>query len=313
MSFYITQNEQILTNSLNVNLPFTIDPQDSYAVSYDNNSFLLNSGDTYTLNEYTQRILKNQISFYSVTSKRMSNAPTDPFTLNPNFSNSFTGNNTIYYTTDANYVQLMNDDDEPVGEPMDATGIYEIKNVPRGTYYLSIVSNQLIYDQTVSIYYDPMIVSDICFVKGTIIHTDQGFISIDKITNQTLNHMPITVTKTIHYDPYLVKVSANAFGKFPTRDTYMSLKHHILLENPTMARELVNNDTILLVPYNGEPLYNVLVDTHSVMKVHGMIVETLDPTSIVGLFYKAKLSPKQKSKMIRMINEDPINARKYFI
>ena len=153
------------------------------------------------------------------------------------------------------------------------------------------------------------IIADVCFVKGTIVKTDQGFIEIDKITNQTLNRKPITVTKTIHHDPFLVKVSAGAFGELPTRDTYMSLKHHIIMGVPVMAKNLINEDTITEVPYDGEPLYNVLVDTHTTMRVHGMLVETLDPNSIVGLFYRAKLSPKQKNKMIRMINEEPERAK----
>jgi hypothetical protein len=188
-----------------------------------------------------------------------------------------------------------------MSEPVESTGSYYIGNLRDGSYYLRIVNDELIYDHT--------IVADICFVKGTIVKTDQGFISIDKITNQTLDSNPITVTKTIHHDPYLVKVSAGAFGELPTRDTYMSLKHHIMLEKPTMAKNLINGDTITEVPYDGEYLYNVLLDKHSTMRVHGMLVETLDPNSIVGLFYRAKLSPKQKNKMIRMINEDPVRAK----
>jgi hypothetical protein len=89
----------------------------------------------------------------------------------------------------------------------------------------------------------------------------------------------------------------------------MSLKHHIMMGVPVMAKNLINGDTITEVPYDGEPLYNVLLDTHTMMSVNGMLVETLDPNSIVGLFYRAKLSPKQKNKMIRMINEDPVRAK----
>ena len=69
---------------------------------------------------------------------------------------------------------------------------------------------------------------------------------------------------------------------------------------------MFNLNIIITIIYDGEPLYNVLVDTHTTMKVHGMLVETLDPNSIVGLFYRSKLSPKQKNKMI---NEEPIKAK----
>jgi len=153
------------------------------------------------------------------------------------------------------------------------------------------------------------ITSDICFIKGTLLSTDQGDFPIETIKKQTIKRKPIIITKTIHYDPYLVKVSAYAFGEFPTMDTYMSLKHHIILDKPIMARELINHKTITQVPYDGEPLYNVLMGTHTSMWVHGMLVETLDPNSIVGLFYRAKLSPKIKTEMIKMINEEPEKAR----
>ena len=69
-----------------------------------------------------------------------------------------------------------------------------------------------------------------------------------------------------------------------------------LLLHQVRTKHLINGDTITEVPYDGEYLYNVLVDTHTTMRVHGMLVETLDPNSIVGLFYRAKLSPKQKTK-----------------
>jgi len=155
----------------------------------------------------------------------------------------------------------------------------------------------------------PLIISDICFIKGTLVKTDQETLSIELITNQTLNQKPITLTKTIHYEPYLVKVSAYALGDYPIRDTYMSLKHRILLDVPIMARDLINGDTITQVPYDGEPLYNILIENHAAMWVHGMLVETLDPNSIVGLFHRAKLSPKQRTKMINMINEEPERAK----
>ena len=229
----------------------------------------------------------------------------EDLTLTPYFKESRMFARSIIYTLEPDVpvmVQLVDANTGlPMSDPVESTGSYYIGNLRDGSYYLRIVNDQLIYDHT--------IIADICFVKGTIVKTDQGLISIDKITNQTLNRKPITVTKTIHHDPYLVKVSAGAFGESPTRDTYMSLKHHIIMDVPVMAKNLINGDTITEVPCDDEYLYNVLVDTHTTMRVHGMLVETLDPNSIVGLFYRAKLSPKQKNKMIRMINEEPERAK----
>jgi hypothetical protein len=161
--------------------------------------------------------------------------------------------------------------------------------------------------------FTPAILSDICFIKNTLVQTDQGKFPIQTLTKKHTIHKKsiLHVTKTIHCEPYLVKVCAYAFGTFPTQDTYMSMKHKIYLDSPMQAKNLVNEDTILLVPYDGEPLYNVLLETHSIMKVHGMAVETMDPNCLVALFYKSKLSPKQKDAMIVTINKDPTNAMTY--
>ena len=290
---------EVITTIVDVTDPFSIDPDNDgpFSLVFDGKTEPLIQ---YQFNQCSFTIFDNNVF---IEGNQLSS---DPLTLSPYFETSKTKNGSIYYTLyphDAQvYVQLVNAlTGEIIGEPVLSTGSYFINNLNHGQYYLRIVNNNLIYDHT--------IISDICFIKGTIVKTDQGFFSIEKITNQTLYGKSITITKTKHYDPYLVKINAYALGEFPTKDTYMSLKHHILLEKSIMARELINGDTITQVPYDGEPLYNVLVDTHTTMKVHGMLVETLDPNSIVGLFYRSKLSPKQKNKMIKMINEEPIKAK----
>jgi hypothetical protein len=146
-------------------------------------------------------------------------------------------------------------------------------------------------------------VSNICFVAGTLVKIDQGIFPIETLTRKhTLRGQPITLTKTKHDDPYLVKIQAYAFDQFPTQDTYMSMNHRIYFNDRVKARDLVNGDTVTLVDYNGEPLYNVLVKAHTSMLVHGMLVETLDPTSVIALLYTSKLSPNQKNRLIEKMN-----------
>jgi hypothetical protein len=146
-------------------------------------------------------------------------------------------------------------------------------------------------------------VSNICFVAGTLVKIDQGIFPIETLTRKhTLRGQPITLTKTKHDDPYLVKIQAYAFDQFPTQDTYMSMNHRVYFNNRVKARDLVNGDTVTLVDYHGEPLYNVLVKAHTSMLVHGMLVETLDPTSTIALLYTSKLSPNQKNQLIEKMN-----------
>jgi hypothetical protein len=147
-------------------------------------------------------------------------------------------------------------------------------------------------------------VSNICFLAGTLVQTDQGHLPIETLTRKnTLRGQPIQVTKTKHDDPYLVKIQAYAFDNVPTKDTYMSLNHRVYFNHDRVkARDLVNGQTVSLVDYSGEPLYNVLVKAHTSMLVHGLRVETLDPTSAIALLYTSKLSPNQKMRLIEKMN-----------
>ena len=147
-------------------------------------------------------------------------------------------------------------------------------------------------------------VSNICFIAGTRVQTDQGTFPIESLTRKhTLRGQSITLTKTKHDDPYLVKIQAYAFTDAPTQDTYMSMNHRVYFNHDRVkARDLVNGNTVTLVDYHGEPLYNVLVKAHTSMLVHGMRVETLDPTSPIALVYTSRLPPLQRVKIIQKLN-----------
>jgi hypothetical protein len=147
-------------------------------------------------------------------------------------------------------------------------------------------------------------VSNICFIAGTKVQTDQGIFPIESLTRKhTLRGQSITLTKTKHDDPYMVKIQAYAFTDAPTQDTYMSMNHRVYFNHDRVkARDLVNGNTVSLVDYHGEPLYNVLVKAHTSMLVHGMRVETLDPTSPIALVYTSRLPPLQRVKIIQKLN-----------
>ncbi len=133
---------------------------------------------------------------------------------------------------------------------------------------------------------------DICFVKDTLVETDQGVVPIQNLIprkHSLFKQYIIAVTKTIHTDAELVKVSAYAFGSYPTKDTYVSKNHKINgMKSFLEAQNYVNGTTITLVPYHREPLYNVLCERPSFMKVHGMMAETLDPQTDIALYHKSK-------------------------
>lgn len=133
---------------------------------------------------------------------------------------------------------------------------------------------------------------DICFVKDSLVQTDQGQVAIQNLRpgkHTLFKQYILAVTETIHTDAQLVKVAAYAFGSYPTKDTYVSKNHRINgTDSFKEAQEFVNGVTVTLVPYDRQPLYNVLCERPAFMKVHGMMAETLDPTSDIALYHKSK-------------------------
>jgi hypothetical protein len=89
------------------------------------------------------------------------------------------------------------------------------------------------------------------------------------------------------------------------KKTIVSLNHGIIYNKKIIpAKRFVGRKNgVYLKKYNGEYLYNVLMEKHSIMIVNGMKVETLDPTNIVAKLYTNKYSPEQKTKIILRINK----------
>ena len=56
-------------------------------------------------------------------------------------------------------------------------------------------------------------------------------------------------------------------------------------------------------PYNGEVLYNVLMENWETMKVQNLEVETLHPDNIIAKLYDTKLSESNKQDIIKEMNK----------
>ena len=162
----------------------------------------------------------------------------------------------------------------------------------------------------------------ICFAKGTIVSTDQGNMEIQNIVpgKHTIGEKAIChITKTISPEKKIVCVKKNAFGKNkPNKAITMSGNHCIQCEKGAMvkAKELVaNNRNMKFVEYNQEPLYNVLMEDHNVIKVQNLEVETLDPENIVAKIHNSLMDKSILAKLVKQMNEGirENNREKYLI
>jgi hypothetical protein len=149
----------------------------------------------------------------------------------------------------------------------------------------------------------PQITAPICFQKGALVSTDFGIIPIEKIdpTKHTINKKKIVaITKTYYTEDYLICFEPNSLGKnYPNKRTVMTRDHKIsYLNNMVEAENFVGKfQFIHKIKYNGDILYNVLMENHDLINVNNFICETLHPSNIVAKLYNSGFSYDIKKKM----------------
>ena len=138
-----------------------------------------------------------------------------------------------------------------------------------------------------------------CFPAGTPIQTDQGVTAIDQLVpgEHTLRGKSIiAITQTRPLQKHIICFEKDSIGKnVPSQQTLCSKEHKVLYRGEMIkARDLADMcKNVKKIAYNGETLYNVLLEKHSKMLVNNMICETLHPENITAKFAK-KSSNKTK-------------------
>jgi hypothetical protein len=133
--------------------------------------------------------------------------------------------------------------------------------------------------------------SNICFPADTPVTTDQGDISIQHLIpfQHTIRGKSIVaITETYSSETDLIVFEKDAlFTNYPSKRTIITREHKIFYEGKWIeAHQFVNYRSIYEVSYQGDPLYNVLLEEYGRMKVNNMIVETLDPNNMIGKIFK---------------------------
>lgn len=153
--------------------------------------------------------------------------------------------------------------------------------------------------------------SHICFPAGTPVRTNLGYIpieTIDPAIHTIRNKSIIAVTKTTSDEKYLIRIAKNALGNnYPSKTTLISQNHQLMfMGNMIKAKDLVGLvDRVTPLPYNGEPLYNVLLETHDKMQVNNLIVETLHPEHKIAKLYSLLniVTPEEREQVIALYNQ----------
>jgi alpha-tubulin suppressor-like RCC1 family protein len=155
------------------------------------------------------------------------------------------------------------------------------------------------------------IISNICFPAGTPIVTNQGNIPIEQINPSihTIRNKPIIgITQTVTHDKYLVCFEKDSIGiNIPSQKTIISKNHKIFFNKKMMqAKEFIGLfENVYKIKYNGEILYNVLMEDYDKMVVNNLVCETLHPENDVAKIHKVLhlLSPSEQENLIKTYNE----------
>jgi hypothetical protein len=145
------------------------------------------------------------------------------------------------------------------------------------------------------------LLGDLCFLGNTLINTDQGILPVSLIRPgiHTIDGQRIiAVTETLQEtDDHLVCFEKDSLGPdCPNAQTMMSPNHAVFYnEKLVRAYELVRDpelsgeDKVHKVPYAGELLYNILMDTYTTVTANNMVCETLDPDHRMAKLYKVNM------------------------
>jgi hypothetical protein len=152
------------------------------------------------------------------------------------------------------------------------------------------------------------VISNICFLSGTPIQTNQGIIAIEKLNTNlhTINNQPIKhITQTTTLDKYLICFQKDALGRnVPCATTIMSKEHKIDFEGQLIPayRFLNFSRAVTKVKYTGQILYNVLLDNYDRINVNNLICETLHPENIIAKLYSNNYTDNARNNIIIKMN-----------
>jgi surface protein len=160
--------------------------------------------------------------------------------------------------------------------------------------------------------------SNACFPAGTLIVTNQGIIPIDKINPEIhtiRNKQILAITKSVSMDKYLVKFEKDSLGKnIPSETTIMTQEHSVFYKGKMiLAKDFVKHmENVKKIPYNGEIVYNILLEKYDKMVVNNLICNTMPTNNLLSILYimLSHVNESEKHNLIEAYNN--VVMKKYY-
>jgi hypothetical protein len=149
----------------------------------------------------------------------------------------------------------------------------------------------------------------ICFPGGTPVMTNKGEVAIEKLNpdiHKIRGKKIVGITEACPLFKYIIRIEKNALGKnVPNRRTEISRDHEVFYKGKMMrSEELVGkSEGVYRIKYNGETLYNVLMESHDKMMINNLICETLHPSNIMAKLCRGKYRESERKKIISALNK----------
>ena len=183
------------------------------------------------------------------------------------------------------------------------------------SYTLSYFINDVFLEIVSGTFTTTGMISPICFIGTTRITTDQGDLEIQNIEaekNTIRGKKIIAITKTSYPFETLVKIEKNAIRKnVPKEPVVLSGDHKVFVKGLGWIKasglgEKLGKGKTREIKYQGEVMYNILMEKHEVVSASNLKVETLHPNNIIARVYKKfnyeNLSCEKKCKLIEKVN-----------
>ena len=149
----------------------------------------------------------------------------------------------------------------------------------------------------------------ICFPGGTPVMTNKGEVAIEKLNpdiHKICGKKIVAITEAKPLFKYIIRIEKNALGKnVPNRRTEISKDHEVFYKGKMIrSEELVEKcEGVYRIKYEGETLYNVLMEKHDMMMINNLICETLHPSNIMAKLCRGKYTEIEKKKIISVLNK----------